>query len=130
MVCQPFLKNLTMPIGNGDLSFVRRDAIPKGLYVVDPVLDGHVIEPWRRKRRCSAHTKKGTTASQVIHGPRRVWLTILPFSGGAKRRPTATAMIWVDVEWLIQLDALAMRSNPGPATPRPSGRKHSTSSRA
>ena len=73
-----------MPIGNGNLSLVRRDAIPKGLYVVDPVLDGHVIESRWRKRRCSARGKK--RHSQVVRGPRPFGLTSWR-SERAGRRP-------------------------------------------
>jgi hypothetical protein len=58
VVREPLVEKFAMPIGNGNLGFVHRDAIPQRLDIVDLFFDGHFVESWGRKQRDLRHRLK------------------------------------------------------------------------
>jgi hypothetical protein len=55
IVRQASQDRFTMPFGDGHLGLIRCDPIPQRLDVFDLVLDGHLVESWRRQRGGATH---------------------------------------------------------------------------
>lgn len=51
-------EQLLLPVLEGKLIRVGRDPVPQRLHIVDLILDGQIIETWRRQGQRHGHTSK------------------------------------------------------------------------